>query len=90
MRFLIRMVEEKKELLEIINRDFKEKVKIYIGKELGCPEMNNCSLVVSSYRINDRPIGRLAVLGPMRMTYSHIIPTLEYVSDILTDILDEV
>ncbi len=90
MRFFIRMVEEKKDLLEIINRDFKEKVKIYIGKELGCPEMNNCSLVVSSYRINDRPIGRLAVLGPMRMTYSHIIPTLEYVSDILTDILDEV
>ena len=90
MRFFIRMIEEKKELLEIINRDFKENVKIYIGQELGCPEMNNCSLVVSRYKIKDRPVGRLAVLGPMRMQYNHIIPTLEYVSDILTDILDEI
>jgi transcriptional regulator of heat shock response len=90
MRFFIRMIEGRNELLEIINRDFKEKVKIYIGEELGCPEINNCSLVVSSYRINDRSIGRLAVFGPMRMQYNSIIPTLEYVSDILTNVLEDI
>ncbi|MFA5155997.1 MAG: hypothetical protein WC532_01215 [Candidatus Omnitrophota bacterium] len=90
MRFFIRMIEEKKEILEIINRDFKEKVKIYIGEELGCREMNNYSVVVSSYRINARPVGRLAVIGPMRMKYSRIIPTLEYVSDILTGVLEDI
>jgi len=90
MRFFIRMMEEKRELLEIINRDFKEKVKIYIGEELGCREIDNCSLVVSSYRIEDRPVGRLAVIGPMRMKYDRIIPTLEYVSDILTDALETI
>jgi transcriptional regulator of heat shock response len=90
MRFFIRMIEGRNELLEIINRDFKEKVKIYIGEELGCPQINNCSLIVSSYLIKDRPVGRLAVFGPMRMQYNSIIPTLEYVSDILTDVLEDI
>jgi transcriptional regulator of heat shock response len=89
-RFLIRMIEEKRRLLDIVNRDFKEKVKVYIGEELECPEMKNCSLVVSSYSMKKKPLGKLAVLGPTRMEYSHIIPTLEYVSDILSEVLDEI
>lgn len=85
---LIRLLEEKRDLLGIINRDFSEKVKVYIGRELGCPEMENCSLVVSSYRFKDKPSGRLAVLGPVRMEYKHIIPTLEYISEVLSGVLD--
>lgn len=87
IRLLIRFIEDKQHLLDIINRDFTGKVKVYIGRELGLPEMENCSLVVSSYRLKDRSCGRLAVLGPLRMEYRHIIPTLEYVSDVLTEVL---
>jgi heat-inducible transcriptional repressor len=90
MRVLIRMIEEKRNLLEIINRDLNQKVKVYIGDELGCPGMENCSLVVSSYRHKDRPSGRLAVLGPVRMEYKHIIPTLDYISDVLTEVLETI
>lgn len=90
MQLLIKMIEEKEKILGIINRDFNGKIKVYIGDELDCPEMDNCSLVVSSYSIKNRPAGRLAILGPMRMEYRHIIPTLEYVSSILTGILSEI
>jgi len=89
MRILIRMIEDKERLLDIINRDFKGKVKVYIGRELGVPEMENCSLVVSSYRRKNRPSGRLAVLGPVRMEYKHIIPTVEYISDVLSEVLTD-
>lgn len=90
MRLLIKIIEEKQNLLNIINRDFDEKVKIYIGQELDCPEMESCSLVVSSYNLKDRPIGRLAVLGPKRMRYNHIISSLEYISGVLTEVLDKI
>lgn len=91
IRFLIKMVEDKEQLMSIINRDFTdEKVKVYIGEEAGWSQMENCSLVVSSYRIKDRPLGRLAVLGPTRMEYTHIIPTLEYISNVLTDVLTRI
>ncbi|MFA4889258.1 MAG: DeoR family transcriptional regulator [Candidatus Omnitrophota bacterium] len=89
MQLVIQMIEEKQRLLSIINRDFKEKVKVYIGEELGCIGMDSCALVVSHYSIKHRPSGRLAVLGPARMQYNHIIPTLEYVSDILAEVLEE-
>jgi len=92
IRLLIKIIEEKQNLLNIINRDFgeKEKVKVYIGRELGCPEMENCSLVVASFRLKDRPTGRLAVLGPVRMEYKHIIPTLEYISEVLSEVLENI
>jgi heat-inducible transcriptional repressor len=90
IRILIRMIEDKQRLLDIINRDFNGKVKVYIGRELECPEMENCSLVVSQYRFKERPSGRLAVLGPVRMEYEHIIPTVEYISDVLSDVLETV
>ncbi len=90
LSILIKIIEDKQRLLDIINRDFPEKVKVYIGHEIGCPEMESCSLVVSSFRLKDRPSGRLAVLGPVRMEYKQIIPTLEYISEVLTGVLDNI
>ena len=87
---LIKLIEDKQNLLDIINRDFKEKVKVYIGRELGRPEMESCSLVVSSYRVKNRFSGRIAVLGPVRMEYRNIIPTMEYISDVLSEMLDNI
>ena len=58
--------------------------------ELGHPEMESCSLVVSGYRKKNKPQGKLAVLGPVRMEYEHIIPALEYISDVLSDFLENI
>ena len=91
IRLLVKMIEDKQKLLKIINRDFKEKekVRVYIGDELECDEMKNCALIVSHYTVHKQPLGRIAVLGPARMKYDHIIPTMEYVSQVLSDILDD-
>jgi len=90
IRLLIKIIEDKQYLLNIINRDFTDKVKVYIGDELGCNEMEGCSLVVSTYRLKDKSLGRLAVLGPMRMEYRHTIPALEYISDVLTEVMNSI
>ncbi|MFH0762783.1 MAG: hypothetical protein V1925_02710 [Candidatus Omnitrophota bacterium] len=87
---LVKMIEEKQRLLDIINRDFSGEVMVYIGSELGLPEMANCSLVVSNYRRKNRLSGRLAVLGPVRMEYGKIIPAMEYISCVLSEILDKI
>jgi transcriptional regulator of heat shock response len=89
IRLLVRLMEDKGKLLDIINRDFSGKVKVYIGSELGFPEMENCSLIVSGFKLKNQPSGRLAVLGPMRMEYGHIIPTMEYISEVLNEILED-
>jgi heat-inducible transcriptional repressor len=86
---LIKMLEEKKRLLDIINRDFNEATKVYIGREIGCPEIDTCSLVVSTYRRGRKQNGRLAVLGPRRMNYDHIIPALDFISRVLSETLGQ-
>jgi transcriptional regulator of heat shock response len=87
IRFLIRLIEEKRRLLEIIRKHNSRKVAVYIGEELGCEGTENCAILISSYNMKEQPVGRLAVLGPRRMEYSHVIPALEYVSEVLSEVL---
>ncbi len=90
MRLVINALEDKKRMLDLMNRDFSERVKVYIGKELAIPEMENCSMVVSSYRFGNKTSGRIAVLGPARMEYQHIIPLVGYISDMMSEVLEEI
>jgi transcriptional regulator of heat shock response len=90
MRLLIKVVEDKQHLLEVINRDSSDRTRVYIGRELDCSGMEDCSLVVSDYHKKNKPQGKLAVLGPVRMEYSHIIPALEYISEVLSEALENI
>ena len=90
IRYFIKMIEDKGSLLEIINRDLADKINVYIGDELNCQGMESCSLIVSSYNLKDKPSGRLAVLGPKRMKYNHVISSLEYISEVLTEVLSKI
>ena len=89
VRLLLEIMEDRGRLMNIINRQLNNKVQVYIGSELGCPEMSSYSLVVSSYKFKNEPLGRLAVLGPIRMEYNHAIPALQYISGVLSDALDD-
>src|SRR5262249_483198 len=83
MQAILRLLEEKERLLELINRDLENKIKIYIGHELALKDMENCSLAVSHFEKGGMK-GRIAVLGPTRMEYDRVISTLEYISQMLS------
>jgi heat-inducible transcriptional repressor len=89
IRQILMLLEEKQRLIEIINRQLDKKIKIYIGSEIHCREINDCSLVVTSYRYKDKSSGRVAVLGPKRMRYAKVVSTLEYLSDLITKMLND-
>jgi len=89
VKFLLKAFEKKENLIKLINQELEGKIRIFIGKELGCQEIDNCSLVVSTYNFKGRPSGRLAILGPRRMKYNRIISLVEYLSDVLSTILDK-
>ncbi len=79
---ILRILEEKERLMAIINRDLEKKIEIYIGHEMALKEMDSCSLAISHFE-KDGLKGRIAVLGPTRMQYSHVVSTLDYISQIL-------
>ncbi len=86
IRHILSALEEKERILQLINRNLEDKIQVYIGKELQCSEINNCSLVVSQYKTVQGNSGRLAVLGPTRMNYSRVVSALEYLSNLLSKV----
>ena len=70
-------------LLELMNRKMDNSTKVLIGDECGCPEMNNCSLVIHECSSPRKKFGRLAVLGPKRMAYDRVMSMMDYLSELI-------
>jgi heat-inducible transcriptional repressor len=60
-----------------------EGVTVVIGEENREDVMHRCSVVVTRYGVPGMATGALAVLGPTRMAYSRIIPTVRYLSSLM-------
>ncbi len=84
---ILHALEERERILEVINRDLGKKIQIYIGSELAYKEIDGCSLAISSFKKVNGPSGRIAVLGPTRMDYERVVCALEYISQIMREIL---
>src|SRR3989338_802739 len=80
---ILRALEEKENILSIINRDLERKINIFIGHELPYSQIDNCSLAVSRYQSEHGPSGRIALLGPTCMNYGRVVSTLDYFSKLM-------
>lgn len=58
-------------------------VQIFIGEESGYRAFDHCSVVTSSYSVNDEVVGVLAVIGPTRMNYQKVIPFVDVTAKLL-------
>jgi len=87
---LIKLLEEKRQLLKLLSTDISQPT-IYIGNEMECADINDeCSLVVSPYKKGKKQTqkGKVAVLGPRRMSYDQAVSTLEFVTRTLSELLE--
>lgn len=83
---ILSLLEEKKELLEILKRDAAhEGLHVYIGEEMGCAGIEGCSLVTSSYRVGERSCGTLGVIGPTRLQYSRMMSIVSRIASKITE-----
>ncbi|MEW6075347.1 MAG: hypothetical protein AB1530_03470 [Candidatus Omnitrophota bacterium] len=89
LSLLLELLEERTRLLTLLNQECQGHCKVYIGEEIGCSVGEDCSLVVSAYHKGRRDAGRLAVLGPLRMSYEQTVATLAFVSFTLNKLLEE-
>jgi heat-inducible transcriptional repressor len=62
-----------------------EGIKIYIGSENSIFEGSGHSLILSPYRNNNENIvGAIGVIGPTRLNYAKIIPSVNYMAEIIS------
>lgn len=83
---LYEMIEED-QIIKIIDDTSEETgLTVRIGTENEVKAMDNCTLITVPYQINAHEQGKIALLGPTRMEYQKIIPLLEYVAKIMSDL----
>lgn len=85
-RTVLSMVDKVEMLSEIFDHLLpEEQVKILFGDELGVPFLEPCGFVISRYTLPNHK-GVLSVIGPSRLNYAVVIPTMRYFSQILSQI----
>ncbi len=90
MKALFQAFEEKYRIVRFLDQCLEaEGVQVYIGSENSFLGLNDCSLVVSSYKRGDRMVGTLGVIGPTRMDYSRVIPLVDHTARLLSRLLEE-
>jgi len=88
MRTLMELVEHRSLLKVIVPTKLKQHaVHVIIGKENKEKAIQNCSVVISQYGLPDEATGTIGVVGPTRMPYSHTIPTVYYLSSVLSSLV---
>ena len=93
MLSLMELVEKRSLLQVIVPDDMTQPgvsvpgVHVIIGKENRFEAIQNCSVVVCRYGLPEEVSGTIAVVGPTRMPYSHTIPTVFYLSSVLSQLL---
>lgn len=91
MRALLRAFEEKARLIDLLSTLASEQgVQVMIGRENPVEEMQECSLVASTYTYHDRVLGILGVVGPKRMPYSKMIPLVDETARLVSQSLSRV
>lgn len=71
----------RKELLFSILAGTGDRIEIVFGDKTGIDELKPSNIVVAKYNLGNEDIGRIGVLGPTRMAYEQLIPSVEYFAD---------
>lgn len=80
------LVDEISLLEEILSRTVGgEDVHILFGPEVGLENLESCSFIFSHFGSGEKS-GSVGVIGPHRLPYSRVIPTVRYFSNLLTEI----
>jgi len=87
---IIEFVEQRSLLKAMLpEMPFGEGVQVIIGKENRQDVMQDCSLIMTRYGIPGEVGGALGVMGPTRMQYRRAIPTVGFLSLLMSEMLSE-
>lgn len=64
-------------------------VGVVFGNDTGYRELQPDTIVAAKYNCGDKYKGAIGVIGPNRMSYDQIIPSIEYIAESLTKIMTE-
>jgi len=89
LKKMLKILDQEEMLKKIINSISGSDLEIKIGQENEVEDIKNCSLVVATYYISNRAVGKIGVIGPTRMEYPRVISSVDVISDILGNLISK-
>jgi len=74
-------------LFSMLTARSKGSVKLFIGKENQYKQLHQSSVILANYSVNDQEGGSIGVIGPTRLDYAKLIPSVKYLTDLVGRIL---
>lgn len=85
----ISFIENKDLVVDLmLNNLMENDIDITIGNENIYAPIKDCSLITATYRLGDKTIGKIGVIGPTRMDYLKIIDIMHLFSVNITEIVE--
>ena len=87
---IMEMLEQKSLLKSFLPRVLTgEGVRVVIGRENKENTMRDCSVILTRYGIPGEVGGAIGVMGPTRMEYQRAIPTVSFMSTVMSELVAE-
>jgi len=88
VKTLLSLLEQENLLHKLMSDVFNnDGIMVRIGGELSNEQMQECSLVIGTYGLDDEPMGSIGVLGPTRMDYARVVTIVEHMTRNLSLVL---
>lgn len=80
--------QKQRQLLPFIT-DISGDIDVVFGDTTGIDELKPSNVVVARYNMGENSIGRIGVIGPARMAYRQMLPSIQYFAEKLGTILEQ-
>lgn len=80
---------DEKDKLERALTSSKNPLEVIIGKENMYRQLENSSMIISRYSIKGHDGGVIGIIGPTRLNYAKLIPSIEYLTDLVSRLLTD-
>ncbi|MGB9680065.1 MAG: heat-inducible transcriptional repressor HrcA [Thermoanaerobacteraceae bacterium] len=81
---------DKKDLLNTVLEPEFDFIDVVIGSENKFDEMKDLSIIKTTYKINDKVVGTIGILGPTRMNYLKLINEINIMTKELSNLLSNI
>ena len=91
---IVEFMEHQDVIMPILNDSFSGIHVMFSEEQQENPDsqtfvIGNSSMIVGQYQKDGRNVGKLGIIGPMRLNYAKVIPYLEYFTEKISDLISE-
>ena len=85
-RQFLSMLDEKTSICRAVYDSTRPNgITVRIGSENDLSSIRDCSLVTVSYNVSDTMVGTIGIIGPTRMAYNKVIPSISYMKKLVSE-----